>query len=280
MNPSFATTAHKVPEKISDQDFSEIVRITLNASGISIDNSKRPMIYARFSRRLRDLKLQSFADYIELLRDTGSAEYTTFINTVTTNLTYFFREPHHFDFLETDALPALIGRNRKSKTLRFWSSACSSGQEAYSIAMTLAKSPQTGDWTNKILATDIDTEMVEHCAKGCYKPEALRGLNPEQQSRWMRRDDSGAWQVQDEIKKLVVPKQLNLFSSWPFRKDVDVIFCRNALIYFDEAHQTKLLKRFAEYQTPGAYLFLGHSESIKSTSLPYKRVSNTVYERI
>lgn len=279
MNPSFATPAHTVPDTISDQDFSEIVRITLDASGISIDDSKRPMIYSRFSRRLRDLKLESFSEYVELLRDTESDEYTNFINTVTTNLTYFFREPHHFEFLENEALPALMQRNRQSKKLRVWSSACSSGQEAYSIAMTLALIPKIGDWATKILATDIDTEVVGHCAKGLYKPEALRGLSPEQQSRWLRGDDSGAWLVQDELRKLVVSKQLNLFSNWPFRKDVDVIFCRNALIYFDEAHQTKLLKRFAEYQTPGAYLFLGHSESIKSTSLPYRRVSNTVYER-
>lgn len=270
----------KTPDSISDRDFSEIVRIALEVSGIFIDDSKRPMIYSRFSRRLRELQLDSFEQYIDLIKNGDQDEYTAFINTVTTNLTYFFREPHHFDFLRQTAIPALVLRNTSSRKLRFWSSACSSGQEAYSMAMVVAESAQLTDWNTRILATDIDTEMVEACSAGLYAQDTLRGLPPAQQTQWMQQCESGQLQFKDKLRDMLLSKQLNLFSTWPFRSGVDAIFCRNALIYFDEAHQYKLLTKFADYQTKGAYLFLGHSESIKGTALPYKRVSNTVYERL
>jgi len=279
MKSCLAQPSDQIPDSISDRDFSEIVRITLDVSGISIDDSKRPMIFSRFSRRLRELQLSSFEEYIDLLKCGDQEEYTSFINTVTTNLTYFFREPHHFDFLRQSAIPALIERNKSSKRLRFWSSACSSGQEAYSLAIVASEEPKLASWETRILATDIDTEMVKSCTSGNYTQEAIRGLPPQQQSRWMQPSESGRFQLVDQLRAMLVTKQLNLFSSWPFRSGVDVIFCRNALIYFDEKHQQKLLSKFADYQTPGSYLFLGHSESIKDTSLPYKRVSNTVYER-
>lgn len=272
-------TGH-IPEEISDRDFAEIVRIALKISGINIDDSKRPMIYSRFARRLRDLQLESFEDYIALLKSGDLVEHTAFINTVTTNLTYFFREPHHFDYLRGTALPALVKRNSRSKKIRTWSSACSSGQEVYSVAMLLAEEKNLSQWETRILATDIDTEMVQHCSTGRYTSENLRGLTPEHQRRWLDQQADGSWMIKEELRQKVMCKQLNLFSDWPFHTDVDVIFCRNALIYFDSEHQDQLLQKFADFQTPGAYLFLGHSESIKDTSLPYKRVANTVYERI
>jgi len=279
MKHSLTKASNQIPDSISDSDFAAIVRITLEVSGISIDDSKRPMIYSRFSRRLRELKLNSFADYINILKKGDSDEYRAFINTVTTNLTYFYREPHHFDYLNSVAIPALVKRNEQKKEIRLWSSACSSGQEAYSMAMVLADHAQLRNWNKKILATDIDTDMVRTCTQGIYSTEALRGLEPETQKNWLDPADDGFWQVKSELRRMLVAKHLNLFSTWPFRSDVDVIFCRNALIYFDETHQLQLLQKFADFQTPGAFLFLGHSESIKSSSIPYKRVSNTVYER-
>lgn len=279
MRSSLARANSQIPDTISDSDFAEIVRITLEVSGISIDDSKRPMIYSRFSRRLRELKLNSFADYINILKKGDSDEYRAFINTVTTNLTYFFREPHHFEYLRETAIPALMKRNAHKRQLRLWSSACSSGQEAYSIAMVLAAQANLSDWKKRILATDIDTDMVHTCAQGVYSTEALRGLEPEVKNKWLGQTPDGNWQVKENLRSMLMAKHLNLFSNWPFRSDVDVIFCRNALIYFDESHQHQLLQKFADFQTPGAYLFLGHSESIKSSAIPYKRVSNTVYER-
>ena len=280
MKASHNPAASQIPDSISDRDFAEIVHIALEVSGIFIDDSKRPMIYSRFSRRLRELKIDSFAEYIDLLKRGDQGEYTAFINTVTTNLTYFFREPHHFEFLRQTAIPALIKRNASSKNLRLWSSACSSGQEAYSMAMVAAESSQLLDWNTRILATDIDTEMVESCSVGIYAQDTLRGLPPQQQTQWMQQCGDGRLKFKDKLRGMLLTKQLNLFSTWPFRSGVDVIFCRNALIYFDESHQHDLLTKFADYQTPGAYLFLGHSESIKGTTFPYKRVSNTVYERL
>ena len=280
MKASPQQTLAQMPDSISDRDFSEIVRIALEVSGIFIDDSKRPMIYSRFSRRLRELRLNSFEQYIDLLKSGDKAEYTAFINTVTTNLTYFFREPHHFEFLQQTAIPALLQRNSSSKKLRFWSSACSSGQEAYSMAMIAAENAQLTDWNTRILATDIDSEMVETCTAGIYAKDTLRGLPLHQQTQWMQQREDGQLQFKEKLRGMLLTKQLNLFATWPFRSGVDAIFCRNALIYFDEAHQHKLLTKFADFQTSGAYLFLGHSESIKGTSLPYKRVSNTVYERL
>lgn len=274
------TSLTSIPASISDADFNEIVRITLEASGIAIDQSKKPMIYSRLSRRLRELQLDSFSDYINLIKNRDSSEYTAFINTVTTNLTYFFREPHHFQFLDNTALPLLAKRNQNERKIRVWSSACSSGQEVYSIAMVLAENSSIQNWTKRILATDIDSDMVKNCASGSYSIDALRGLNSSQKKRWMQQDLDNRWEVNESLKKMVLAKKLNLFSDWPFRNGVDVIFCRNALIYFDEIHQNTLLKKFADYQTTGSYLFLGHSESIKASGLPYKRVSNTVYERM
>lgn len=279
MKASLHQATCQAPESISDRDFSEIVRIALEVSGIFIDDSKRPMIFSRFSRRLRDLGLESFEQYIALLKSGDKEEYTSFINTVTTNLTYFFREPHHFDYLRQSALPALIERNSAERKLRLWSSASSSGQEAYSMAMVMAEEPKLADWDTRILATDIDTEMVDSCGSGTYAMDSLRGLPEQQQMQWMQQTEDGRLQFKSKLRDMLLTKQLNLFSSWPFRSGVDVIFCRNALIYFDDQHQQTLLCKFADYQTAGSYLFLGHSESIKGTALPYKRVSNTVYER-
>lgn len=280
MNACPQTLTSQVPDEISDRDFAEIVRIALETSGISIDESKRPMIYSRFARRLRDLNLDSFEAYIDLLKRGDAREHTAFINTVTTNLTYFFREPHHFDYLSKSALPALMQRNRASRTLRAWSSACSSGQEVYSIAIAMAEFGQLDSWDTRLLATDIDTDMVAASRSGLYADESLRGLSSERRDRWMERCSDGRWQVVEALRSKVICKQLNLFASWPFRSGVDLIFCRNALIYFDEEHQHRLLQKFADFQTPGAFLVLGHSESIKGTNLPYKRVANTVFERI
>lgn len=280
MKASPHQTSGQAPESISDRDFSEIVRIALEVSGIFIDDSKRPMIYSRFSRRLRELNLDTFEQYIDRLKHGDQDEYTAFINTVTTNLTYFFREPHHFEFLRKTAIPALVQRNASDRKIRLWSSACSSGQEAYSMAMVAAETAQLTDWHTRILATDIDTEMVEACSAGIYAEDTLRGLPPQQQTQWMQQCNEGRLQFKDKLRDMLLTKQLNLFSNWPFRPGIDAIFCRNALIYFDEAHQHKLLSKFADFQTPGSYLFLGHSESIKGNTFPYKRVSNTVYERL
>ncbi len=268
-----------LPETMLDQDFDEISRLILDMTGISIDESKRPMIFSRFSRRLRELGLNNFSEYIHTLKSGNRLEVEAFINTVTTNLTYFFREPHHFDYLRDIAIPELVKRNQHSHQLRIWSSACSSGQEAYSIAMTLASHPDLQSWTNRVLATDIDTAMVSQCESGIYSTDSLRGLEPELQRSWLSKTEDNRWLINEELRKMVLSKPLNLFSDWPFRNDVDVIFCRNAFIYFDEPHQNQIIEKFAEFQTSGAFLFLGHSESIKGSNSNYKRVSNTVYQR-
>ena len=278
MKSNAALSPLNLPDKIPDADFEKICRLSLEATGISIDETKRSMVYSRFSRRLRDLQLDTFAEYLELLSQGNHEELTHFINTITTNLTYFFREPHHFEYLKEHALPKLRQSLGASHALRVWSSACSSGQEAYSIAMTLAESPDTSGWRTRILATDIDTDMVERTRAGIYGGEALRGLDTKCKEKWFEQQPDGDWQMREALRQVVMPKSLNLFDDWPFKPGVDIIFCRNVLIYFDDEHQAKLQRKFADCQKPGSLLFLGHSESLKG-GLPYRRVSNTVYER-
>jgi len=201
-----------------------------------------------------------------------------FINKVTTNLSYFFREKHHFQYLQSTVLPDIEQRNRATRKLRIWSAACSSGQEAYSVAMTLAEEQNFSDWDTRILATDINTSMVEQCSQGIYDEEQLRGLQPSHIKQWFEQTDADEWKISSELQRLLLVNRLNLFNEWPFTTKIDIIFCRNVLIYFELEKQAEILNRFADVQSSGAYLFLGHAESLVS-DIPYKRINNTIYQR-
>lgn len=248
---------------LTDSDFDRFRRLILRESGIYLRDTKRHLLMARLTQRLRQLGLDSFSRYYDYLTsDTTGGEMVAFINRITTNKTSFFREPHHFEFLRGKVVPGT-----RCKRLAIWSSACSSGEEPYSIAITLeeALGPAHG-WDIRILASDIDTEMLGRAEAGIYECEALCGV-PEriQRAHFLRGygNRAGLVQVQPEVRRMVQFRRINLIEAdWPPQGHFDVVFCRNVIIYFDRATQERIIGRMAGCLKPDGYLFAGHSENL------------------
>jgi chemotaxis protein methyltransferase CheR len=239
-------------------------------------------VYGRLSRRLRALGLETFRDYRELLSDPDGQEIVDFCNAITTNLTSFFRESHHFDYLRTHILEPLAAKP-PGKRLRIWSAGCSSGEEPYSTAMTIQES--VPDWQRRdlrILATDLDSEVLARGRRGVYAEDRVKGLPQKRLTTFFRQqveDGARRYGVIPELAQLITFKQLNLMNELPMRGPLDVIFCRNVVIYFDKDTQRELFRRFALLQRPGDILFLGHSESMFKVSDAYTLVGKTIYRR-
>ncbi len=269
--------------EFTDADFRCLQRLVTDHTGIVVTDAKRDMIYSRLSRRLRALGLARFADYCAHLRLHEAEELTELINAVTTNLTSFFREPHHFEHLGHVVVPQLLHKNEASRKIRIWSAGCSTGEEPYSIAMTLEESiPPWLNWDVKILATDLDTSVLALAARGVYPLDRLRGMGEARRKRFFLRgrgQNEGHVKVDDELLDLVTFKPLNLLKDWPMKGPFDVIFCRNVMIYFDRPTQQQLLERFAGILAPGGYLYVGHSENLKGLSERFEAVGKTVYQR-
>lgn len=267
----------------SERDFAIIRRLVAEHAGIALSPAKRDMVYSRLVRRIRELELGSFREYCAILESGDEAEFGSFINAITTNLTAFFREPHHFEFLAKTALPALLRARERSRRLRLWSSGCSTGEEPYSIAMTLREvMPATQTWDAKILATDLDSHVLAQAAAGIYTEERLGGLDPKRLQRWFKRgcgDNSGKVRVRQQLADLVTFKQLNLMGTWPMHGPFDVIFCRNVVIYFDKATQKVLFDRYAQLLADDGYLFIGHSESLYRVTDRFRPLGQTIYVR-
>jgi len=245
-------------------DFRQIAAILHDDAGISLSEAKAALVYARLAKRLRALGLSSFRDYCALVSDGGAVdERQKLVAALTTNVTKFFREKHHFEHLQRRALPALIERARKGGQVRIWSAGCSNGQEAYSAALViLSMMPEVLSHDLKILATDIDPNMVAEGRVGRYSSAAVEDVPAELKKRWLRKVREDEWQVADEAMQLVSFRELNLFAPWPMKRPFDVIFCRNVAIYFDKTKQAELWARFAKTLLPGGYLYIGHSERI------------------
>lgn len=265
---------------LNDEVFKGFQLLALQQTGIELADGKRAMIANRFSRRLEALGLSCFEEYLELVKEPGHTEAREFIDTVTTNLTYFFREPHHFDVLSKMILPVLADRISATTPIRIWSAGCSSGQEPYSLAITVKETPETKNRPVRILCTDIDSKMVGSTQQGNYSHDQMRGLAKPRMDKWFAKSSGGRLQADSALREMLICKQLNLFGNWPFKTGVDVIVCRNVLIYFNPVYQKKLLKNFSLFQKTGSYLFLGHSETLDGFKDVYKRVDNTVYERV
>ncbi|MFK7886299.1 MAG: protein-glutamate O-methyltransferase CheR [Gammaproteobacteria bacterium] len=281
MAQSATPSRNKVlPQSLPDADLAAFQRIAMEMTGIKLDDAKRSMIYTRFLRRLRTLQMTTFDQYLQHVQSGASEEVEEFINTITTNLTYFFREPHHFEFLRSDVVPDLFHKPGRAGAVRVWSAGCSSGEEPYSIALSLAEEGLTGAADYRLLCTDIDTEMVGATRAGEFKLSNVRGLDDSLRSRWFKDDGNGTLLANDALRQGMMCKQLNLFGNWPVRPGIDIIFCRNVLIYFEKPHQEQIINGFAQKQNPGAYMFLGHSESLRGFDHLYERVANTVYKRV
>ncbi|NET71204.1 MAG: chemotaxis protein CheR [Sphaerospermopsis sp. SIO1G2] len=263
----------------TDRDFTFIVDFVKKKTGIALDDNKRPMVYSRLSRRLRLLQLTSFTQYCELLRSKdGEAEVPHLVNAITTNLTHFFREEHHFDHLRSTVLEPLIASSR-DKRLRIWSAGCSSGAEPYSIAMVVHHllARQQG-WDCKILATDIDSNMLEIGRTGLYSAEACERI-PSPYGRYAHSAANEQKMMDDALKQLTFFKQLNLMESWPMRGIFDVIFCRNVVIYFDKDTQRQLFARMAKLLRSEGWLYIGHSESLHNVSQDFVLRGKTTYQK-
>jgi chemotaxis protein methyltransferase CheR len=240
-------------------------------------------VYGRLARRLRALRMDSFAEYIKLLEAEGP-ELEEFVNAVTTNLTSFFREPHHFEFLASQMLPAVTKRNTGARKLRIWCCAASTGEEPYSIAMVLREAQQQlAGWDAKLLATDLDSAVLATGQAGVYGCERFNGMDPKRMARFFDKgggSQAGKLRAKDELRSLITFKQLNLMRDWPMRGPFDAIFCRNVIIYFDKPTQRELFERMAKLQRPGDFLFLGHSESLYRVSERYELIGRTIYRRL
>ena len=268
---------------LTDAQFHRIRALVREHTGISLSDAKRQLVYGRLVRRLRALKLESFGEYIELLEQGVPSELEEFTNAITTNLTSFFREPHHFEYLASDVLPQIVARDNGIRRARIWCCAASTGEEPYSIAMVLREAQEMlAGFDIKLLATDLDSAVLATGSAGIYNAERFQSVSSARVSRFFTKGSgaqAGKLRAQDELRNLITFKQLNLMSEWPIRGPFDAIFCRNVIIYFDKETQRALFERMAALQRPGDILFLGHSESLYRVSDKYELVGRTVYRR-
>ena len=273
------------PPPLGDREFESFRALIREATGISLSPAKRELLRSRLCKRMRQLGIHDFVAYHSMVTDHRSnpGEMAEFINCITTNKTDFLREPHHFRFLKEVAFPEIVKRGQQTGTnkVRVWSAACSTGPEAYSIAMTARDffDPMPG-WDIRILASDIDSNCLKTASLGRY-PESMIGCVPlEQKKRYFLRgsgDTAGQVVVKPSLKELIAFRQINFAdSTWPIHTQFDVIFCRNAMIYFDREFQQQLIQRFVRYLAPHGYLILGHSENITWIQ-DLEPLGNTVY---
>ncbi|WDE03032.1 protein-glutamate O-methyltransferase CheR [Thalassomonas viridans] len=268
---------------LNSQEFDFICRYVHERTGIVLGEGKREMVYRRFSRIIRDRGLASFSDYCRLLKANPEQEQTYFINAITTNLTSFFREQHHFDYLGQQELPALLAENGQ-KRLRIWSSACSTGEEPYSIAICLSEAMQgqLSRWDVKVLATDIDSNVLSKAQQGIYDRDKIADLPQEIKSKYFQKgtgSQTDKIRVAGSLSELITFKQLNLLHQWPMKGVFDVIFCRNVIIYFDKDTQQDLFARYYEYLKPGGLLMLGHSESLGEFQKYFDNIGRTIFRK-
>lgn len=259
------------------QDFERIRTLIYKHAGISLNPSKQDMVYSRLARRLRPLGLDSFDEYLTLLEDGCTEEWELFINSLTTNLTSFFREPHHFPILADH-----LKKRRSAHTLQLWCSAASTGEEPYSMAMTACEVFGSIRPPVKILATDLDTQVLEKAEQGIYTLDRIEKIPKEKVRRFFLAGSGqheGQVRVRKELRDMIVFKKLNLLDTvWPMKAKFDAIFCRNVMIYFDKQTQYGILEKFLPLLQPGGLLFAGHSESFHHAANLFRPCGKTVYE--
>jgi len=277
-------TPAQVSAELTEAQFNKISALVKNLCGLNLHNGKKELVKARLARRLRKLGLRNFREYMSYLADdTTGGELTAMLNALTTNLTRFYREAKHFDYLRSAVLPALQRDNREKRKIRIWSAGCSSGEEAYSIAMCLCEEiPDSERSGAKVLATDLATDMLEGAREGVYVPARLKELPPRLLAKYLvpvKTESERRYRVADPVRRLVSFARLNLVDPWPMKGPFHVIFCRNVMIYFDKPTQGELVDRFWEILSPGGTLFIGHSESLAGIRHGFRYVQPTVYEK-
>lgn len=264
--------------EFSDKDFRRLQQMIFDYAGISLNSNKKPMAYSRLTKRLRQLNLPTFGEYLDFVESSGDDEHVRFINALTTNLTYFFREPHHFPIL-VEHLMAMAATD----PLVVWSAACSTGEEPYSIAMAVIEAFATDAPPVRIIASDLDTDALAIAARGVYPLEKLESLSPQRLKKFFLKGagaQAGYARIRPEVQRLVEFRQTNLHDGpWDIEAPVAAIFCRNVMIYFNKATQTRILARFMPLLRPDGLLFAGHSENFfYNAGDIFRSRGKTVYE--
>lgn len=266
---------------LSDRDFARVKARVYAEAGIALSDAKRTLVVSRLAKVLRALGIVSFDDYLDYLDETGSAEDAqTFVNALTTNLTRFYREDHHFTHLVGYVGDLIRHKPRNERhRLRIWSAGCSTGQEPYTIALSLlAAHPELKRWDFRILATDIDTNVIAKAAHGIYPEGELTGLSRDRAAPFERPGD-GTIRVPEAVREIVAFKPLNLIlPAWPMKGPFDAIFCRNVAIYFDRDTQGRVFTRLGRMLTPSGHLYIGHSENLGTGGDAFRLVGKTIYQ--
>lgn len=258
----------------SQRDFKVVQKLIYDHAGIRLSDAKQDMVYSRMIRRLRATGITSFSDYLNLI-ETDKEEWEAFVNSLTTNLTSFFREDYHFPIL------AELLKRKPGQSIRIWCSAASTGEEPYSIAMTALETLGAEASRVEIVATDIDTNVLAKAEAGVYTEDRIERIEPRYKKYFLRGSGAraGMVRVKPSVQQLVSFRQLNLLSpDWPVEGPYDVLFCRNVLIYFDKETQRRVLERFMPLMTRDGLLFIGHSESLLHLSDLFRLRGKTVYE--
>ena len=280
MNSSATRPMEDREFSFSDKEFRILAAMANKCTGIVLAEHKKDMVYSRLVRRLRALNLKSFAQYCELVQGPeGAEEVGNLVNAITTNLTSFFREKHHFTHLHDEVLLPLAAT--KPKKIRIWSAGCSAGMEPYSIAMTTRSACSAlGHSDIKILATDIDTNMLQRGMNGQYPFEQYENIPVQYREDVSVLKNEDSIMMSDPLKEMIAFKHLNLLEPWPMKGEFDVVFCRNVVIYFDKATQAKLFERIADILKPDGWLYIGHSENLFNVSSRFELLGRTIYRKV
>lgn len=268
---------------LSDREFSRVKARVYEQAGISLSDAKRTLVVSRLSKVVRALQLETFDSYLDYLERQGTErDAQDFINALTTNLTRFYREDHHFDHLVSYVGQLIERRPRMGQggkpRLRIWSAGCSTGQEPYTIGLCLMDAyPELKRWDFRILATDIDTNVIEKAAQGIYPESELNGLSAER-ARQFEKAGNGTIRIPLAVRSLISFKPLNLMQQWPVKGPFDAIFCRNVAIYFDKPTQAQLFSRLGKLLAPDAFLYIGHSENLGAGGDGFRLVGKTIYQ--
>ena len=269
--------------EITDREFHRLVDFMHDNYGINLA-AKRVLIQGRLGNMLKERGFNSYDEYIDaVLADTTGAEVTTILNKLTTNHTFFMREPEHYTFLRDTVLPWAV-KNAKNNELRIWSAGCSSGEECYTTAMFIDQffGREKAKWDTRILATDISNSVMDKAKAGIYSEDGMKGLSPEWKARYFNYLGDGKYEICQAIKDEVIFKSFNLMEPMPekyIRRPFDLIFCRNVMIYFDQPTKNALVNRFYEAVKPGGYFFIGHAESIPRNETRFIYIKPAIFRK-
>ena len=272
--------------RIKNRDFNELCSFVHEVAGINLTEAKSELVRARLSKRMRSLNIFDLGDYLRYVKEEQTQdELITMLDSLSTNLTSFFREKAHFDFVKGTILPEITARAKKGGdvSVRIWSAGCSTGEEPYTLALCLLEQlPNPRRFTPKILASDISTRVLQTAQEGVYHEDRVLAIPKVLLHRYFEKvTEKGRkfYAVRNELKQIVRFRHLNLMEGWPMKRQFDFVFCRNTMIYFDKPTQSRLVNRFYDQIKSGGYLILGHSESLTGTTHKFQYIKPTIYRK-